>query len=245
MKFIGFFGTAPAHYVARVQTPWGNSGSAANLSIGKLRARLPTFAIFLLFACLPWSASAAVIYSSFGLGDAFQTSGSDVVGGGFTFRNAGREWADPFTVSSPSVVTGYRVAVSSASGNASGLLSLWSGNPVPATLISADLPFGPVGSTAGILPVSSASNPVLLPGTTYWISLRAIDPLADYYQWSWSPPNVLSRYTRLTGGAWVFGGIGVSDAFEVDGSPVPEPDTAYPLLAGLCALVLGRLRYAS
>jgi hypothetical protein len=163
------------------------------------------------------AAQPQVIYSTFGSGDTFGNHG-DLVGGGAAVGNAGSEWADPFTVSSPSVVTRYRVAVQRSSGGNTALLSLWSGSSMPTIQLETDLPIGPIG-TVSILNAPSVSRPLLVPGVTYWISLRASNPLLDFFGWQWSLPNsTLIRFTRLTGGAWQFGGATVGDAFEIQGT---------------------------
>lgn len=183
----------------------------------------------LLALALGAQLNASTVYTTFGPGDTFQNFG-DGVGQSINMR-----WADPFTVSWNTQVTGYRVAMNQIGTGTTVLLSLWSGPTEPTTLIENNISIGPVTSlNTSIFSASSPTNPHLAPGTTYWLVATVPNPATDIFRWAWSDQSGFSRMSIINGGSWS-ALAPPGDAFEILGT-VPEPTTG--LLCGLGLLLL-------
>jgi hypothetical protein len=207
-----------------------------------------------LLLCAGGTASADVLYTTFGTGDSydsnFQFVGATAIIGG---SSQNRQVANRFTVSSDAEVTGYRVAISHYDApDPDGLLSLWSGDSAPGTLLEADIPFVTGLGAAEIAAVSSVVHPLLSPGNTYWLVLGA--QAGELYRWYYAvapvPAGSESQYREDSDLGWISSGADPSafdpSAFEVDGvvGGVPEPST-WLLLAsvlGLTAMTRARWR---
>ncbi|MCX6629252.1 MAG: hypothetical protein NTW28_16670 [Candidatus Solibacter sp.] len=207
--------------------------------------------LVLLLVCAGGTASADVLYTTFGPGDAFNSHTLQYVGDGAAVGQSflNRQVANRFTVASEAEVTGYRVAIShfTGSGPGDGLLSLWAGDTAPGTLLEAGILFDTGVGTAGIATVSSTFHPLLSPGNTYWLVLSATSP--ELYRWYFaltpSPAGSEILYRDNSDPAWNSAGTDAS-AFEVNGviGGVPEPG-AWLLLAstlGLTAMTRARWR---
>jgi hypothetical protein len=195
------------------------------------------------------TASADVLYTTFGTGDSydsnFQFVGTTAIIGG---SSQNRQVASRFTVSSDAEVTGYRVAISHyVAPDPDGLLSLWSGDSAPGTLLEADIPFDTGSGIPEIAVVSSVVHPLLSPGNTYWLVLGA--QAGELYRWYYAvaplPAGSELQYRDDSDPGWISLGTD-SSAFEVDGvvGGVPEP-SAWLLLAsvlGLTAMTRARWR---
>lgn len=210
-------------------------------------------AFLVCFAVGPGSLRADVLYSSFGPGDSFMGTGVQFIGL--------VEWLSPirtdvrvanqFTVGSPATVSQYRVAISLRTGMSqatqTGYLSLWSGAAEPATLVEDDILFDTGGPSPGlsfIAAIDSVTHPVLTPGETYWVLLRAGIGELDSYRWyDADPATGLTRLVSWTGADWLSAGT-QGNAFDVRGTlnAVPEPSAWLLLGAAFSLLALPGMR---
>jgi len=87
---------------------------------------------------------------------------------------------------------------------------------------------------------NSALNPILTPGTNYWLVASAPNEHATLAVWSKPDPLVMGTAANRYGtGPWnVFNGEMM--AFRINGSPIPAPGAI--LLAGLGAGLVGWMR---
>ena len=143
-------------------------------------------------------------------------------------------------------------------------IQLWLGQRVGEPLITAELRAGSASGPAATLATFSlvplgvgATEIRLLPstpqieltaGTTYWIVLGV--PGAGSFGWTYAEgnnqtgPGVLSSFNYSTNGgaSWVDFGADNPYLVRVNVTPVPEPATAFTLLAGLALLIALRRR---
>lgn len=183
---------------------------------------------------------AATLYTTFGAGDTYSVF-NDAVGDGHTFNQTwGAMWADPFTVSGPSHVSAYRVAVRGGTANARFVLSLWEGSTAPSTLIEGNIISPVLDGTQQILTLISPTLPALNANLTYWLVMEAADPVADTLYWYRNDFPGSVRKRALTGFPWGTGFQG-SDVFEIQGTAdTPEPATGLLAVVALCSMAWRR-----
>jgi hypothetical protein len=191
---------------------------------------------------LSGSAQAAVLYTNFGPGNAYdQFTGHTVgdVGGGITFGHA-----DSFTVSSNAQLGSLTMALSNFSGANSVTVQLRSGTPAGALLEMFTFSGLPAFGASGNSPVTvnSLVNPNLTTGTTYWLTATSTGLNA----WNFNSTGVILPHGfSLNGGAFDTSVPDTQGAFSVNSldaqATVPEPASFVVLsVAGLC--LAGRFR---
>jgi hypothetical protein len=189
----------------------------------------------------------AVVFSNFGPGTTFNTSTAWNVSGTNIF--SGRVVAQSFTPSDNFTFSSAQLAMGIVGGpNILQVVLMTSSGGFPGaivetiTLTDAVAPIG----TGGIVLANSALQPLLSAGTQYWIV--AFAPEDDTFMgWNlslndFSAPVLLNGSHSLTG-PWEFSAP--RGAFQVNGTPVPEPATMLLLGASLTVIALRKCKRKS
>jgi len=189
--------------------------------------------VFLCIGCL----RADTVYSTFGSGDSFISSGFWTVGG-----PSQDEIAASFVPSANFVLESIDFAAGLLSGTDNHIVvDLAEGPLAPGPPIESFDVTGLTGSSA-VVTVDSISHPLLSAGATYWVVLSAPDPTNTMAGWNQNDQSLVNLSLRLDDGPWFPLGTEVlTPAFDVIGTPVaavPEPSPA-PLLALLLACQIG------
>lgn len=191
----------------------------------------------------------AVVFSNFGPGMTFDINHGYTIAGSAT--NTAQVVANSFTVAGNVNFTTAQLALGLVSGpNMLQVLLVTDAGGVPGSIIETmNVNIGPFGLDS-VVTATSILNPLLTSGTTYW--LMAFTPSANTLAgWNFSlidtsPPSpyFASNQIASTTGPWVFGS-GPRSAFQINGTPVPEPATILSLGAGIMAIVFRRRKYAA
>ncbi len=211
--------------------------------MGKLVLAVLTLTLLLAGSAV----SATVLYSTFGAGDAFDSHRIQYVGWGDAIP-AGfedRQVANRFTVGLGAEVTSYRVAVShfSVGDPGQGLLSLWSGNAAPTTLVEPDIGFDIGRGNPLIATIDSLVHPMLMPGEVYWLVLAAPES-PELFRWYQSNQPVSPDWDlqfRDDIHDWTSAGT-MASAFDINGAGASAPEPGTALLAGGALLMAGLAR---
>jgi hypothetical protein len=198
-------------------------------------------------------AAATPIFTNFGAGQSYDTSGGNPIGNAFdgntyaegdTFVSGGNFNLGSITLALSYVFPGsvpdnFTVALKTDSGNAPGstVLESW-------TVLGIAL--GPLGTNHLPLTLTSVLNPALTNGTRYWVT--GSSDSNDSIAWNWNSTGDSSdEAISLDGGSSWFSPSGLtSGALEVDSRvivPTPEPSTIVLLCTGLLTLVALRGRF--
>jgi hypothetical protein len=193
--------TASVHHAATTRTP----------SLGETIVRKP-FSGFLLTLISPLSWG-AVVYSNFGVGDTYNTGAAYAIGSpGNEYRRAVR-----FTPTFNGAFTSVRVPVLHLSGTNSYVVSLATDNAgIPGVDIEtfSGVVF-PVA--ASIVTLTSVASPPLLAGSSYWIVVRAPDPVVALGRWYANNQTLTGSYLyRLDTPVWEFQATSLMPAYEVN-----------------------------
>lgn len=182
----------------------------------------------------------AVVFSNFGPGMTFNISTAWNVSGTNFF--GGRVVAQSFTPSANFAFSSAQLAMGIIGGpNILQVVLMTSSGGFPGTVvetISLTNAVAPIG-TGGIVLASSALHPLLNAGTQYWIV--AFAPEDDTFMgWNLSlndfSTSVLLNGSHSLTGPWEFSAP--RGAFQVNGTPVPEPATMLLLSAALSVMAL-------
>ena len=174
---------------------------------------------------VPKPAAADIVYTAFGPGNSYNTtegvtiSGTNAGAGYFAQAN---EFAPTATYSLDSV------SVPIFGQGAISILIAADASGKPGTTVE-NLGSITPGFTVSINTINSTARPLLTAGTNYWLILQPTDPSSGIDGgWSFSSPSTPpgERRTSPTGD-WLTSPFG-GEAFEIDGTAVPEP----------CSLVL-------
>lgn len=179
------------------------------------------------------TANAGVIYSTFGVGQSFQTCCGKTV--------FGESFAVPFQVSVGASLASIDVALEYLAGTNDFIVNLAADNSgIPGSVLESFHLAG-VPSVGAIMTANSILTPALVTGTTYWVEVL---PGAADTAGLWMANNQGIRgeavlYPPLFGPSWRYfsndAGVG---AFDVTGgsSSTPEPSAGLLLLGGCCCV---------
>lgn len=233
-----------ARFVSRLIVRWRFDGVR-----GSVWAKSQSLALSaaLAFAAAPAATNAAVVFSNFGAGDSFDTSGwvvSNVVGG------IQQDVAMPFTVTGSSyMLTSLEMALNSSSGGTSSLVVqiMADAAGLPGAVIESLTLSVPVGTS--IVTGLSALHPTLVAGTTYWLATDA--PVGFDGSWQLTSPPIIgsTAFMFQNDGIWVGFPDFETSAFRINGETgfaVPEPGSiALAALALVGMLVVARTKLSA
>jgi hypothetical protein len=198
----------------------------------------------LFFVGIPLLGRADILlFSDYGPGNTYNTSNGWTVGTGSTLNDL--QPAAAFTASATGTVSQIDVSVGYLSGTNAVTVNLLNdsggiptGKPLESWMLPNLLPFGSPGKVETL---SSAVPTVsVVEGKTYWLQLAPADNTTDAF-WYLSDSSVGSFYgTDSNGPAFV--GNQYLPAFQVLGTPVPEPSFLVLIVVGLIALCVVRKR---
>ncbi|MBL0090611.1 MAG: hypothetical protein IPP44_29450 [Ideonella sp.] len=196
----------------------------------------------LVLALANGAASAAVLFSTYGLSDSFNSHVLQYVGWGDVIGQPfqDRQVANRFTVSQAAELTHFRVQVSRFTGglgDQEAFFSLWSGDTQPASLVEEALSFHTGSGLASTVELDSVAHPLLSPDETYWLVLAAPSP--NLFRWYYSDQAPAAGWEiqyRFGTDPWSLAGS-IASAFDVNGTPraMPEPPSV-ALVLGVAAL---------
>lgn len=189
---------------------------------------LPACALLLSLAQF---ANADIVYTTFGSGNSYDTTGGVVISG--TNNGAGYfAQANQFAPTGTYTLDSVSVPIFGQDGISILIAADASGKP--GTTVE-NLGSITPGNTLSINTINSSSRPLLTAGLNYWLILEPTDPGSGIDGgWSFSTPSTPpgERKTSPTG-SWVTSPFG-GEAFEIDGTAVPEPSSFF--LLGLAAV---------
>lgn len=200
-----------------------------------------------LLLAVPSVAPAAVVFTNFGPGLTYDTTGGNAVGNAFDGNNYGE--ADTFTLGASANLASLKVALSCSVGcpvaaNFTIALTGDAGDQPGAIIESFSFPattLGILGGNNAPVTANSVLHPLMTAGTQYWVTVTS--SLAYSIAWNWNSINDTTDQALSTdgGGTW-FAPSGLTPAaFEVDSTAsttVPEPGAGLLLSGGLLACVL-------
>ena len=203
-----------------------------NLSMTYRSVRLALLAVFAFFAASGVARADDVLYTNFGPGFAYDTSGGNVVGNGFDTNLYAQ--GDQFQVSSTSQVSSLDLALSCFTSCPDAFtvqLRTDSSNSPGGVLESFSVSggsLGAFGNNNAPLVLDSVLMPTLTTGTNYWVTVLS-DP-NNSIVWNWnSTGSTNNEALSSDGGATWFSPSGQTPgALQVNGPSTtitPEPDT--------------------
>jgi hypothetical protein len=190
----------------------------------------------------PAIAPASVIFTNFGAGHSYDTTGGNPIGNAFDGSNYAE--GDTFTPAASATFGSVQVALSCSFGcpaaeNFTIAVSSDAGGGPGALIESFNFPattLGPLGTNN--VPVTAASilKPLLTAGTPYWITVTS--SLSYSIAWNWNlTGDTADQAISIDGGSSWFSPSGLTPgAFEVNSattSPVPEPNAGLMISGGL------------
>ena len=197
----------------------------------------------ILFMCLLSSAAlqADIIYSNFNAtpGNLYNPSGAAI--GGATSIPGRYDQAFAFVSPANYLLTGLNIPLELVEGTNDAVISLWDNNGgVPGSALTGWVT-GPVPLNPQCCGFQSlvANDPVtLLAGQTYWV-LAVANGSNTWISWSYNNIGAVgSDALRHSDGAFQVDNNSLMAAFQVLGTPVPEPTTETLVFAG-CFLLAG------
>jgi hypothetical protein len=210
--------------------------------------------IWALALAVPGVAPASVIFTNFGAGQSYNTTGGNGVGNDFVGDNLGE--GESFTPTANVNFGSVVVALSCSTGcpasdNFTISLNSDSGG-MPGAAIESFIFTGKTLNVLGLnnTPITATSllKPLLTSGTQYWITVTS--SIAYAITWNWNTTNDGNSQAISTdgGGSW-FANSGLTPgAFEVDSAAIvtgsPEPGAGLLLSTALLALWKFRRRLA-
>lgn len=194
------------------------------------------------------AAQGAVLYSNLGPGDSYFTSAGtypvwNLSSGGFIHRAASFTVPGSGTVQFGSAELGFHLQNGSNSANVR-LAADASGLP-GSTIESINITLPAPSATPGLVTATSATNPTLTAGSTYWIiaSVNFAQTMATWGPNSTGAMGGNATRTNFMNGQWISQGPSGVPSLRVN-SLVPEPSTALCAMLGL-ALMAGVRRRRS
>ena len=194
--------------------------------------RLPL--VLALAVCLGSTARATILYSTFGASDSYDTSN------GYGLSQVPQ--AAAFTVSSTYQLTSVEVATDADSTSDQFTLLVESGSTEPGTVLDtiSGLTFVRAVATS-IVTATSVSNPVLFPGTTYWVVLEVSPTSSGNGSWQFNDISATGLEGFIFNDAWDVSTTALP-AFRVNGDPFTVPEPGALSLAGIGLAVIGFIR---
>jgi len=191
------------------------------------------------------TAGAATIYSNFGPGNAYSTTGFYAVSGSASPDGA-VTFAMAFTPSGTFTLTQIDVAITHSSGTNSVSLTLnLDGFGLPGAVLEtwslSSLPA--IAACCTVETVTPVGSIVLYPGAQYWLVASAI--ASDTIDaWAVNTTGAIGPVAENLGSGFVMtsGTLGAFDVLGTVGAAVPEPSTVLLTAGGLALLWLRRLR---
>jgi hypothetical protein len=120
----------------------------------------------------------------------------------------------------------------------------------PGTPIEAwTIPLSPSDTSLTLITVNSITNPLLLAGQQYWLSVVPTDPVhtvigrgLDYSAGGYPAAELpITETTTGLNSGWLPTALNVANGFSVSGTAVPEPATFWTT-GFVCLAVIGGLR---
>jgi len=183
-------------------------------------------------------AEADIIYTNFGTGASYDTSSANPIGFDFFTGDHDAQGAS-FVPGTDSMLDSITIALSAFNGtNADPVTVAFQSDiaGVPAnileTFVISPSALAPFGAANPPIALTSLLNPLMSPGTMYWVTVSASgsDPIA----WNLNGTGAANLTATSVDGGTTWHNLGLtSGAFQVDGSAtaVPEPSTLVLLTA--------------
>ena len=209
-------------------------------------ATLTRMGVWALLLGIPVVSRADVVFSNFGAGSSYNTTGGNFIGNGLDGSGSNYAEGDTFTPTTTATFTSLEIALSNFFGptNTDRLavsLDANSGDAPGATLesfIVAPGTLGTLGNNNAPIVLNSVLMPVLTAGTQYWVTVSD-QAGVDSNVWNWNSTGDTSDEAISTdGGATWFSPSGLTPgAYQVNGvqsTTTPEPSASW-FLIGLFA----------
>lgn len=178
-----------------------------------------------------------VVFSNFGPGMTFNQNQGFAVTGSNLF--GGVIPAHAFIPSQTFTFSSAQLAMTLIDGpNHFQVLLMTSSGGLPGNIIETITLTDVVSTFPGIVTANSALHPVLTSGTQYWLVAFGPEP-NTFGTWNLSPDDFSSPQARgftSPTGPWDLANNVPRSAFQINGEPVPEPNTMLLLGTGLATL---------
>lgn len=196
--------------------------------------------VLVLWVILPATSMAAIIYSSFGAGDSY--NGTTGVAEAGTSTTANQIVALEFTNSTGEdmYLTQIDLADSFVSGDNSMILNLYANNAgVPGTVLESwvvsSLP--DLGTCCTVETVHDSAGVVLSNGASYFLAPVPDSTTVEAWNWNSIGASGLDAFSTDGGVTWTAHPIAITGAFDVLGTPTPEPPDALLVGAGMFGMI--------